>query len=257
MAAQHEAGDVADRHAEFPGEEGGEARRIEHAGHADDLVVGQARKFAQRPHHRVERIGDADDEGVGSILLDALAHRLHDLEVDAQQVIAAHARLARDAGGDDDDVRAFDVLVIIGARDDSVETFDRPALRQVQRLALRNALGDVEEDDVAQFLLRRQMGERTADIASADQRYLLTGHMLVILQVMIAGIAGSPTPFTRGFQPRKTADDKLSLQLVRNCIRRSHTACCSSAPTLAASLPCRATLPGAFLLGGARPVFLQ
>jgi hypothetical protein len=93
MAAQHEGVHVADRDAEFPGEEGGEARRIQHAGHADNLVGGQAREFAQRPDHRVERVGDADHESVGSVGLDAFAHGLHHLQVDAQQVVAAHAGL--------------------------------------------------------------------------------------------------------------------------------------------------------------------
>ena len=68
MAAEHEGGDVLDRDLELLGEEVAEARRIEHAGHADDLVVRQAREFAQRPDHRVERVGDADDEGVGGVV---------------------------------------------------------------------------------------------------------------------------------------------------------------------------------------------
>jgi hypothetical protein len=54
---------------ELLGEEMAEARAVEHAGHADDLVVRQAGEFAQRPDHRVERVGDADDEGVGACFL--------------------------------------------------------------------------------------------------------------------------------------------------------------------------------------------
>src|SRR3546814_3484752 len=69
----------------------------------------QTRKFAQRPHHRVERVGYADDEGVGGVGLDAFADRLHHFQIYAEQVIAAHARLAGDPGGDDDDVGAGDV----------------------------------------------------------------------------------------------------------------------------------------------------
>jgi hypothetical protein len=65
-------------------------------------------KLLQRPDHRVERVGDADDEGVRGVLLDAGADGLHDLEVDAEQIVAAHARLARHAGGDDDHVGAGD-----------------------------------------------------------------------------------------------------------------------------------------------------
>jgi hypothetical protein len=44
----------------------------------------------------------------GACCLMPFADRLHDLEVDAEQVVAAHARLARHAGGDDDHVGAGD-----------------------------------------------------------------------------------------------------------------------------------------------------
>src|SRR3546814_10577326 len=43
-------------------------------------------------------------------------------------------------------------------------------------LALRDAFDDVEQDDVAQFLDRRQMSERPADVACADERDLLASH---------------------------------------------------------------------------------
>jgi hypothetical protein len=93
VAAEHEGGDVLDADVELLGQEVAEARAVEHAGHADDHVVRQAAELAQRPHHRVQRVGDADDEAVGRVRLDALADRLHDLEVDAEQIVAAHAGL--------------------------------------------------------------------------------------------------------------------------------------------------------------------
>ena len=46
-------------------------------------------------------------------------------------------------------------------------------LGDVERLALRHALGDVEEDDVAEFLQADEMGERAADLAGADERDLV------------------------------------------------------------------------------------
>ena len=164
------------RHVEFVGDEVAEARRIEHAGHADDLVVRQAREFAQRPHHRVERVGDADDERVGGVGLDAFADGLHDLQVDAEQIVAAHARLAGDPGGDDDDVGARDVGIVVRAGDLGVKARDRANLRQVERLALRHAFDDVEQDDVAEFLLRGEQRQRPADIPGSDQCDLLASH---------------------------------------------------------------------------------
>ena len=40
---------------------------------------------------------------------------VHHLEVDAEQIVAAHAGLARHAGGDDAHVGALDRLVVVGA----------------------------------------------------------------------------------------------------------------------------------------------
>ncbi len=108
--------------------------------------------------------------------LDAFADRFHDLEVDAQKVVARHAGLARHTGGDDADIGARDVLVGVGALEDPVEALGQAQLGDVERLALRRALGDVEEDDVAKFLDRGEMGEGAADLARADQRDFGSGH---------------------------------------------------------------------------------
>ena len=75
-------------------------------------LAGKAGDFLHQTDHRIERVGDDDDEGVGRVLLDALADRVDDLGVDADQVVTAHAGLARHAGGHDHDVGAGDVLVV-------------------------------------------------------------------------------------------------------------------------------------------------
>ena len=48
---------------------------------------------------------------------------------------------------------------------------------EVERLALRDALGDVEQHDVAELLETDEMGERAADLAGADQCNLGTRHV--------------------------------------------------------------------------------
>ncbi|MCY1232804.1 hypothetical protein D9M72_453190 [compost metagenome] len=163
MAAENEGGDVLDRNVEFLGQEQAEARAVENAGHADDLVLRQARELLQRPDHGVERVSDADDEGVRSVLFDAGADLFHDLEVDAEQIVAAHAGLAGNAGGDDADIGAFDGGVVAGTRQVRVETFDRGGLADVETLALGDAVGNVEEDDVAQFLQAGEMRQRATN----------------------------------------------------------------------------------------------
>jgi len=110
------------------------------------------------------------------MLLDRGADLAHDLGVDAEQVVAAHAGLARDAGGDDDDVGAGDRRVVGAAVDRGVEILDRRGLRDIERLALRHAVDHVEQHDVAELLQADQQRQRAADIARADERDLLTGH---------------------------------------------------------------------------------
>src|SRR5690348_16406102 len=176
VAAEHESGDVFDRHIELVGEEIAKARAVEHAGHADHLLLRQAAIFLQRPYHGVERIGDANDEGVGRVFLDAGADLLHHFEIDAEQIVAAHAGLARHAGGDDADVGAVDGLVAVGARELGVEVVDRRGLRNIERLALRHTFDDVEHDHVAKLLEADEVGERAADLAGADQSDFLTRH---------------------------------------------------------------------------------
>ncbi len=177
MAAQRHGRHVFHRHLELFGQEIAEARGVQHAGHADDVALRQAGEFLQRPHHRVERVGDADDKALRRVFLDAGADLLHHLEVDAQQVVAAHARLARHAGGDDANIRALDAGIVVDALIAGIEPFHRRGFGDVQTLALRQALGDVEHHHVAQFLQADQMCECAADHAGADEGDLFACHV--------------------------------------------------------------------------------
>ena len=145
------------------------------------MLLRQAAALLQRPDHGVERIGDADDEGVGRVFLDAGADLLHHLEIDAEEIVAAHAGLARHAGGDDADRGALERLVGIGAGEAGVEAFDRRRLDEIERLALRHAFHDVEQDDVAEFLEPDQMRQRAADLTRADQCNLVSRHPTNVL----------------------------------------------------------------------------
>ena len=131
----------------------------------------------QSPDHRIERIGDADDKGVRRILLDAGADRFHDLEVDAEQIVAAHPGLARHAGRHDDDIGAGDRLIAIRPRERRIETVDRTGLGKIERLALRRPFRDVEENDVAELLQRREMSQGSADLTGSDQCDLAARHV--------------------------------------------------------------------------------
>src|SRR5690606_15305832 len=83
-----------------------------------------------------------------------------------------HARLARRAGGDDDHIRAGGVGVVVRPDDVDVEAFDRAGLEQVQPFALRHALDDIHQDDVAELLGGDPVRGRRPDEAGADDGYL-------------------------------------------------------------------------------------
>src|SRR5690606_18493201 len=119
------------------------------------------------------------DEGLGRIFADARADLLHHLEIDADQVVAAHAGLSRHAGGNDADVRALDAGIVVDADITRVETLDRRGLSDVQSLALRRALGDVEQNDVAEFIEADEVGERAADHAGPDEGYLVACYVRI------------------------------------------------------------------------------
>ena len=52
--------------------------------------------------HRVERVRDHDHERVGAVLLRVVGDVADDREVRRDEIVAALAGLARDAGGDDE-----------------------------------------------------------------------------------------------------------------------------------------------------------
>ena len=107
-------------------------------------------------------------------------HAAHDLQVRPEKILSAHPRLPRDAGGDDDDVRVLQVVVVRRAHQAGVEALDRRHLLHVEGLALGHALRlrDVEQDDVAQLFLCREEGEVAADLAGANEADLSPRHSL-------------------------------------------------------------------------------
>ena len=111
---------------------------------------------------RLGRLGDDFRDHVG-----------HDLEVGVQQVVAAHAGLARNAGGDDDDVGVGGGGVVVGAGDVDVALFDGHGFEQVERLALGHAFDHVDQDHIGQFLGRDPVRGRCANVAGADDAYFL------------------------------------------------------------------------------------
>ena len=105
---------------------------------------------------------------------------LHDFVIGQQQVVAAHARLAREAGGDDRDVGIRRRLVIVRAGDADVVALDRAGLQQVEPLALRNTFDHVDQNDIGQFLVGNAQRAIRADISGAHNRDFLSQNRLLL-----------------------------------------------------------------------------
>ena len=176
MAAQNKGRNVFHGDFELFCQEVAEASGIKNTGHTADFLMGKAREFAQRPDHRVKRVGDTNNKCVRSMRRNTLAHGFHHLEVDTQKIVAAHAGLARDTGGYDADICARDILVRLCAGHFRIELGGGAAFCDIQRFAFGDAFCDVEENNVTELLERSKMCKRAADLASADQCYFGSCH---------------------------------------------------------------------------------
>src|SRR5439155_8761627 len=176
MASENKCADVLDRDFELLGEKIAKASAVENARHADDAIVRQARGFAHQGDHRIERIGDDNDEGLRAMLLDGSADSGDDLAVDAQQIVTTHARLARNAGSADDNIRSCERGVVVRSNKLRIEAFDRRALCNIETLALWNAFDDINQHDVTEFLQTDEQRQRASDISGAYQGDLVASH---------------------------------------------------------------------------------
>src|SRR5215471_13388049 len=104
VSAEHKRVDVL--HADFAlhRDKSAHSRGVEHAGHAEYTVLGEAADLEGSLRHGVERIGHDDDDAVGRMLDDLFDDSFNHVVVGLEQIVAAHAGLARETGGDDDDV---------------------------------------------------------------------------------------------------------------------------------------------------------
>ena len=186
MSAEDEGGDVLHADFQFFGDKRPEAGGIEHAGHADHALAGKSAELVGGLRHGVERVGDDDQDAVRRMLHDLADHVRHDFVVGVEQVVAAHAGLARNSGGDDDDVGVGGVGVVVGADDVGVALLDGHGFEQVEALALRHAFDDVDENDVGEFLRGDPVGGGCAHVSGTYDAYFLA-HDFLSGQIKIKG----------------------------------------------------------------------
>ncbi len=184
VAAEHKRRHILDADVQFFRDEGAEAGRVEHAGHADDALAIEARLPERGLRHGVQRIGDDDQNALGRLRHNLRDHVRHDLEVGVQQVVAAHARLARNAGGDDDDVRVSGGRVVVRAGDMHIALFNGHGFEQIERFALRHAFDNINQHHVGQFFGRNPVCCRGAHVAGADNAYFFP-HLFSPLDTLV------------------------------------------------------------------------
>src|SRR5258708_7823226 len=144
MPAENEGVDVLDTDFEFLGDKSAEAGGVQYAGHPDDALAREAAHLVGGLCHGVERIRDDDEDAVRRVVHDLADYVVHDFVVGIQKIIAAHAGLARDSRGDDDDVGVGGVGVIIRTDDVGIALLDRHGLEKVETFSLRDAFHDVD-----------------------------------------------------------------------------------------------------------------
>src|SRR5205085_5565278 len=98
MSAEHECRDVLHADLQLLRNEGAEAGGVEHSGHADDALAGESAELVGGLRHGVKRVRDDDEDAVRRMLHHLAYDSLHDSVVSVEQIVAAHAGLARYAG---------------------------------------------------------------------------------------------------------------------------------------------------------------
>src|SRR5258708_7901543 len=88
-------------------------------------------------------------------------------------------------------------------------------LHEVERLALRNAFGDVEQHNVAELFEANKMGERAANLAGTDQCNLGTRHVRKNL-----GWGAAETPAKRVIDRFRPALELVRLEAFVGVIER-------------------------------------
>ena len=153
VTTEEEALDILNGDAEVLCDEGLVASAVEDTSHADDAVARELGGDVSLVGHDIERVGNDDDDCVGACGYYLLSNGLDDTGVDADKVVAGHARLTREARGDDDDVGVGGLGVVVGGAGGlGVVEGDRGLLVDVESLALSYALFDVDENDLVDDL---------------------------------------------------------------------------------------------------------
>ena len=173
VPAEHEGLRALDGDAQRLGQEVAHPRRVEHAGHSENALPRQLRDPPGDLAHRVERVGDDDQDRVRRAGQDLANDVSDDALIGRDQIVPAHSGLPRHPRRDDDDFGPGRCLVGVGASHPRVEPLDGSRLEDVEGLSLRDTGDDVDQDDVGDLFLDDPLRHGGADVAGPDHRDFL------------------------------------------------------------------------------------
>src|SRR6202789_2875628 len=174
VSAKHKGSYVLNRDIELFSDEGAETRGVQHTSHSNHALARQSRLLEGRLRHCIERVGDDNKDSVGTGRNSLPHHIAHNAKIRVKQIIAAHARLARNACGNHNDVRVGRVCEVIGTQNRDTALLHRHRLKQIEHFALRDALDDINQYNIREFLGRNPVGRCCTDVAGAYDGYFLT-----------------------------------------------------------------------------------
>jgi len=125
-------------------------------------------------------IRNDDDDAVRRVFHDLLDYRFDYVVVCLQQIVAAHAGLARKTGGDDHYV-ASSSGGVIAVRRGNADRFDvrarnRGCFHHVQRFAGGRAVENIRQHNVSEFHVRNALRRCGTYKSASDYRYFFSAH---------------------------------------------------------------------------------
>ncbi len=114
------------------------------------------------------------------MLYHLLGDGLHHFVIRQQQIVAAHARLPRQAGGDHYYVRIRGRLIIVRAGDAHVVAFNRAGLEHVQPFSDRHSFHHVDQHDVRKLFEGDIQGAARAHISAAYHGHFIAHRNAII-----------------------------------------------------------------------------
>ena len=183
MTAQNKRRHIFNRYIEFFSQEIAETGAVQNPGHANNTGSRQARRTLQNTNHRIQRVGDTDNKRIRAVLFDPFTNLGHHLGVYTHQIITAHPWLAGHAGGDDHHICPGQGGIVIRTGYLCIKPFDRGGFSNIKGFALRNAFGDIKQDNIPQLFQSSQQRQCPTNVSGTNERNFIPSHSLMSLKL--------------------------------------------------------------------------